>query len=73
MFHQMARSQSMKNKAIIFVKIGLLVMPIGLQVIDSLFDALYFVKLKTDWRMIHVPAWVHVAQAALLYTCKVFA
>ena len=63
----------MKNKAIIFVKIGLLVMPIGLQVIDSLFDALYFVKLKTDWRMIHVPAWVHVAQAALLYTCKFFA
>ena len=34
---------------------------------DSLFDALYFIKLKTVPRLIHVPARIHVIQGGLLY------
>ena len=40
------------------------------QVADSLLDGLYFVKLKTNPRLVHVPAWVHGVQGTLLFTCK---
>ena len=48
----------------------MILLPVLLQVIDSLLDALYFIKLKTSYRIIHVPPLVHVLQAFLLFTCK---
>ena len=40
------------------------------QIADSLLDALYFVKLKTKPRLIHVPFHIQAFQGVLLYTCK---
>ena len=40
------------------------------QVADSLLDALYFVKLKTEPRLIHVPPSIVAFQGVLLFTCK---
>ena len=44
--------------------------PMITQCLDSIFDALYFIKLRTEPRLIHVPTRVHVVQAVLLYTCE---
>ena len=51
-------------------KVLMIILPVVLQVVDSLLDALYFIKLKTSNRIIHVPPFVHVVQALLLFTCK---
>ena len=40
------------------------------QVADSLLDALYFIKLKTEPRLIHVPPSIVAFQGFLLFTCK---
>ena len=45
-------------------------LPIICQVFDSLLDSWYFISLKTSDRIIDVPAWVHVVQGLLLFTCK---
>ena len=47
-----------------------ILLPVMLQVVDSLLDALYFIKLKTSYRIIQVPPFVHIMQALLLFTCK---
>lgn len=40
------------------------------QIADSLLDALYFVKLKSKPRIIHVPLHIQAFQGVLLYTCE---
>ena len=40
------------------------------QIADSLLDALYFVKMKSKPRLIHVPAHIQAIQGVLLYACK---
>ena len=40
--------------------------------LDSVFDALYFIKLKTIPRMIHVPKGIHIVQGGLLYLGELF-
>ena len=40
------------------------------QVADSLLDALYFIKLKSKSRLIHVPAHIQAIQGVLLYACE---
>ena len=42
------------------------------QTLDSIFDAVYFLNLKKNPRMIHVKGHIQVVQAFLLYTCKCF-
>ena len=49
-------------------KVLKLVAPMISCLLDSIFDGVYFIKLKTAARIIHVPAWVHVVQGLLLYT-----
>ena len=44
--------------------------PIGQSLFDSIMDFVYYIKLKTEPRLIHVPGYVHVVQGVLLYTCK---
>ena len=58
------------NKLLHYEKIFMIFLPILLQVVDSLLDALYFIKLKAGDRIIHVPPHVHILQAVLLLTCK---
>ena len=53
-----------------WVRFLLLASPILTQVADSLTDGLYFVNLKLKARLVHVPAWVHIIQGTLLFTCK---
>ena len=48
-------------------RVFFLVSPLFTCLADSLFDSIYFIKLKTVARMILVPAWVHVVQGGLLY------
>ena len=38
--------------------------------LDSIFDSIYFMRLKTKPRMIHVPKYVHVVQGFILFTGK---
>ena len=59
-----------KTKFTLLKKYTMILVPVLLQVVDSLLDAIYFVKSKTDPRIIHIPSYVHVAQAVLLFTCK---
>ena len=40
------------------------------QVADSLLDAFYFVQMKSNPRLIHVPAYIQAFQGFLLYTCE---
>ena len=40
------------------------------QVADSLLDALYFIKLKSKSRIIHVPPHIQAIQGFLLYACE---
>ena len=47
-----------------------LLLPILMQVLDSLLDSIYFINLKTSYRIVQVPPSVHVAQGILLLTCK---
>ena len=42
------------------------------QVADSLLDALYFIKLKKESRLIHVPRSIVAFQGFLLFTCEYF-
>lgn len=42
------------------------------QIADSLLDALYFVKLKSKARLIHVPFHIQAFQGVMLYTCKLY-
>ena len=42
------------------------------QIADSLLDALYFVKLKSKPRIIHVPLHIQAFQGVLLYTCELY-
>ena len=49
-------------------KILLLISPMISCLVDSVLDGLYFISLKTEPRIIHVPGWVHVIQGLLLYT-----
>ena len=58
-----------KAKLMSFKETFMITLPVLLQVSDSLLDALYFIKLKTGHRIIHVPPAVHVIQALLLFTC----
>ena len=53
-----------------FLKFFMMLLPIMVQALDSVLDALYFIKLKTDIRLIQVDPRVQVAQAFLLFTCK---
>ena len=59
-----------KTKFILIKKYSMILVPVLLQIVDSLLDAIYFVKSKTDARILHIPSFVHVAQAVLLFTCK---
>ena len=59
-----------KAKLTSFKKCFMILLPVMLQVMDSVLDALYFIKLKTSFRIIHVQPFVHVLQALLLFTCK---
>ena len=63
-------SKSCKAKFRTTLKYFLVLAPIMVQVMDSLLDATYFIKLKTDIRIIHVQPYVQVAQAFFLFTCK---
>lgn len=63
---------STKTSFASFCKIGRLMSTITFSLLDSIFDALYFIRLKTEPRLIHVPAYVHVIQGGLLYTCESF-
>ena len=47
-----------------------LFLPIILQVVDSVLDAVYFINLKTNFRVVHVEPTVQMIQAVLLLTCK---
>ena len=47
-----------------------LFLPILLQVVDSVLDAVYFINLKTKFRVVHVDPLVQIIQAALLLTCE---
>ena len=51
-------------------KYFMILSPVLVQVMDSLLDAAYFVKLKTGYRIVDVPANVQVIQGLLLFTCK---
>ena len=59
-----------KNRFRLWFRLLLLASPILTQVADSLTDGLYFVNLKLKARLVHVPAWVHIIQGTLLFTCK---
>ena len=59
-----------KNRFRSWIRFLLLASPILTQVADSLTDGLYFVNLKLKARLVHVPAWVHIIQGTLLFTCK---
>ena len=61
-----------KNRFRLWFRLLLLASPILTQVADSLTDGLYFVNLKLKARLVHVPAWVHIIQGTLLFTCKCF-
>ena len=61
---------SWKTKLTLVKKYFTIIVPVLLQVVDSLLDALYFIKLKTGYRIINVPPFVHALQAVLLFTCK---
>ena len=61
-------NDSICKKAKSIFKIGLLLSSTFFCLVDSVFDALYFIKLKTVPRIIHVPAWIHVVQGVLLYS-----
>ena len=41
-----------------------------LQVADSLLDSLYFIKLKTEPRVVQVRPVIQIIQAVLLFTCE---
>ena len=58
------------KKCVYMNKYLMIFLPLLLQVTDSLLDALYFIKLKTGYRIINVPPTVHVIQGLLLFTCK---
>ena len=49
---------------------GLALSTIVTQFLDSVFDGLYFIKLKSESRIVHVPGKIHFVQGFLLYTCK---
>ena len=53
-----------------FLKFFMMLLPVMVQALDSVLDALYFIKLKTEIRLIQVDPKVQVAQAFLLFTCK---
>ena len=55
----------------VFLKYFVILIPFMAQAMDSMLDASYFIKLKTELRIIHVDPSVQVAQALLLFTCKV--
>ena len=63
-------TSGVKAKLRTFLKFFLILLPILVQGLDSVLDALYFIKLKTDLRIIQVHPYVQVAQAFLLFTCK---
>ena len=48
----------------------MMLLPVMVQALDSVLDALYFIKLKTEVRLVHVNPEIQVAQALLLFTCK---
>ena len=58
-------SRLMSYKRLLFILSTLMV-----QVADSLLDALYFIKLKSKSRLIHVPAHIQAIQGVLLYACE---
>ena len=58
-------------KVKVFLKYFVILIPFMAQAMDSMLDASYFIKLKTELRIIHVDPSVQVAQALLLFTCKV--
>ena len=64
-----SEAKGWKAKLMSFKESFMITLPVLLQVSDSLLDALYFIKLKTGHRIIHVPPAVHVIQALLLFTC----
>ena len=49
-----------------------LFLPIILQVVDSVLDAVYFINLKINFRLVHVGPTDQMIQAVLLLTCKCF-
>ena len=49
------------------VRIFFLLSPLLSSLADSIFDGLYFVRLQTQPRMIHVPTGIHVVQGFLIY------
>ena len=55
---------------LIILQFLIILLPLVIQVGDSLIDAVYFVELKSKSRLIHVPAFVQVIQGGLLYTCE---
>ena len=57
-------------KLAIFKKFFMMLLPVMVQALDSVLDALYFIKLKTEVRLVHVNPEIQVAQALLLFTCK---
>ena len=59
-----------KDRIWSWVRFLKLASPIMFQVADSLKDGYYFVSLKLKARLVHVPAWVHIIQGTLLFTCK---
>ena len=61
---------SWRTKLTLIKKYFTIIVPVLLQVFDSLLDALYFIKIKTGYRIINVPPFVHVVQAVLLFTCE---
>ena len=54
----------------LLLKYLIMLAPFLIQAMDSILDATYFIELKTELRIIHVPPNVQVAQAILLFTCK---
>ena len=55
----------MSCKKLLFILSTLMV-----QVADSLLDALYFIKLKSKSRLIHVPPHIQAIQGLLLFACE---
>ena len=65
-----SESGNLKTKICSFYRFFMIFLPVLLQAFDSVLDAVYFIKLKTGNRIIHVPLYIHVLQGFLLFTCK---
>ena len=66
----MKQAGKWKVKLLALKKCIIIILPVVLQVTDSLLDAVYFIRQKTAYRIIDIPEYVHIAQGVLLFTCE---